>query len=84
MQVSEEEVMTRELKVVIRSAAGVLYLLGLTNIDIYALVEEGAYTAFKEQEENAPTTKIPKLNALDNEQVQEITDAQAETNQGGS
>ena len=53
MQASEKEVMTRELKNVLRSAAGMLYLFGLTNIHISVLVEEGTYAAFEERERNA-------------------------------
>ena len=57
MQASEKAIITRELKAILVSVAGMLYIAGLTNIEIHDIVKNATYTAFKELELNAPTTK---------------------------
>lgn len=57
MQASDEEVITRELKVVLKSAARMLYIAGLGNLEICTLVKEATYEVFEELVTNAPTTK---------------------------
>lgn len=57
MQASEEKIITRELKVILTSVAGMLYIAGLSNPEICDLVRTATYVAAEETRVNAPTTK---------------------------